>query len=66
MYQSYHEYLLTANTYFVRVLYNLPCQGKGNLSADNNSNSQETNLRLKMLNDSFNMLLYLVHSCSSF
>ena len=37
MYQSLREYLLTANTYFVRVLYNLRYHGKGNLSAENNS-----------------------------
>ena len=66
MYQSSREYLLTANTYFVRVLYNLHYQGKGNLSAENNSNCQETHLPLKMQNGSFNMLLYLVHLCSSF
>ena len=29
MFQSYREYLLTANTYFVRVLYNLRYQGVG-------------------------------------
>ena len=40
--------MLTANTYFVRVLYNLRYQGKGNLSAENNSNCQETNLPVKM------------------
>ena len=45
MYQS--QYLLTAR-HFVRVLYILRYQGKGNLSAENNSNCQETNLRLKM------------------
>ena len=48
MYQSLREYLLTANTYFVRVLYNLRYQGKGNLSAENNSNCQETNPPLKI------------------
>ena len=47
MYQSKREYLLTANTYFTRVLYNLRYQGKGNLSAENNSNCQETNLPSK-------------------
>ena len=48
MYQSLREYLLTANTYFVRVLYNLRYQGKGKLSAENNSNCQETNPPLKI------------------
>ena len=48
MYQSERDYLLTANTYFIRVLYNLRYQGKGNLSAENkNSNCQETNLPSK-------------------
>ena len=49
MYQSERDYLLTANTYFIRVLYNLRYQGKGNLSAEKekNSNCQETNLPSK-------------------
>ena len=42
MYQSERAHLLTANTYFIRVLFNLRYQGKGNLSAENNSNCQET------------------------
>ena len=53
--------MLTANAFFVRVLYNLRYQGKGNLSAENNSKCQETNLPLKMYNGRFTMLLYLVH-----
>ena len=48
LFQSSPEYLLTANTYFVRELYDLRYQGKGNLSAENNSKCQETNLPLKM------------------
>ena len=47
MYKSKSEYSLTANTYFIRVLYNLCYQGKRNLSAENNSNCQETNLPSK-------------------
>ena len=47
MYLSEREYLLTANTYFIRIFYNLRYQGKGNLSAENNSNCQETNLTSK-------------------
>ena len=66
MHQTYVNVLLTANTYFVRVLYNLRYQGKGNLSAENGGNCQKPNPLLKMLNGSFNMLLYLVHLCSSF
>ena len=61
MYQSEREYLLTAYTYFIGVLYNLRYQGNGNLLAENNSSCQETNLPSKFKNGSFNMLLYLVH-----
>ena len=66
MHQSQREYLLTAYTYFAKVLHNLRYHGKGSLSAENNSNSQETSLELKILNGSFNMLLDLVYLCSSF
>ena len=66
MYQTNVNVLLTANTYYVRVLYNLRYQGNGSLSAENGGNCQKTNPLLKMLNGGFNMLLYLVHLCSYF
>ena len=47
-------------------MYNLRYQSKGNLSAENNSNCQETNPPMKMQNGSFKMLLYLVHLCRWF